>query len=91
MDIQSALNLSVNITEITQGRSVAIINVRALREVLRGENTIVCQGENTAGSTTGTIVLQGICKHDIVTPLHSIYVNIIFSPISLCVYSYRSR
>lgn len=63
VDIQSALNSSVNITEITQGRSVATINVGALQDVLRGENTIVCQAENFGGSTAGTIVLQGICKH----------------------------
>ena len=63
VDIQSALNSSVNITEIIQGRSVAIISVEALRDVLRGENTIVCQAENLGGSTTGTITVQGICKY----------------------------
>ena len=68
MDIQTALGLGVlenssaNITEVKQGRSILTIDVTANRVILRGENVIQCSAANAGGSTSGTVILQGISK-----------------------------
>ena len=68
IDIQTALGLGVlenssaNITEVKQGRSILTINVTANRVILRGENVIQCSAANAGGSTSGTVILQGISK-----------------------------
>ena len=64
-DIQSVDvldNSSVSIREVREGRSVLTINVEANQDILRGENTIECFAENAGGSTSGRLVLQGICE-----------------------------
>lgn len=68
MDIATALDLgllqnsSANITEVKQGRSILIIDVAANEAILSGENVIECSATNDGGSTSGSVILQGISE-----------------------------
>ena len=68
VDIETALGLGVlknssaNITEVKQGRSILTIDVTANQVILSGENVIQCSAANAGGSTSGSVILQGICK-----------------------------
>lgn len=84
MDIETVLGLdllqesSANITEVSQGRSVLIINVEVNQDVLSGENVIECSAANAGGSTSGSVILQGICtlksdKSSIVLTSNNLY------------------
>ena len=66
IDIAIAIGLlndtSVATEVIISGRSVLTIDVEPNQDILRGENEIECFAENAGGSTTGTVIVQGVCK-----------------------------
>ena len=63
-------NSSFSILNFPNGRGVLIIGVEANRDILRGQNEIVCSAENAGGSTMGSITIEGICKFEQYCGLH---------------------
>ena len=81
IDIETTFGITANVTELSTGKSVLSIDVRANVGILSGENIVECSGVNAGGSINGRVIIQGICKI-----INYQYSHIFLLASSICLY-----